>query len=52
MDQDELIQSIHSCLADIGRWVLMGALKGSFSADRKSDIIRSAQRILDLAQRL
>ncbi len=52
-DRTEALQSIQACLADLARWVLLTALKpGAVSQDRKRDIIRHAERIAQIAERL
>ena len=49
---EEALQPIASASADIQRWALLIALKGSASEDRKRDISRTAERIIKLASEL
>lgn len=48
----EALQSAHASCADIQRLLLLIAIKGSASADRKADIARAAQRIINMVEQV
>jgi hypothetical protein len=50
--RNEALQSIQSQIADLSRWSLQIALAGDASDDRKADMVRSAQDIIRLVERL
>jgi len=49
---NEMLQSMFQSASDIQRLIMLTAVKGSASKDRRNDIVRAANRIAELAERI
>jgi hypothetical protein len=47
-ENDEILGSLQSTVADMQRWILQAALNNRISNDKRSDFSNSARRICEL----
>jgi len=49
---NEMLSSMESAVAELHRHILRTAIKGTASRDMRNDMVRTAQRIAELAARI